>query len=381
MKTWGLKRIVLGVAALVAALMAVAVFVWRDDILESFLDPKAPYQTYTPPRAPDYNLKKAWAVLPSDPAQASPNDPPADVFFVHPTTFDGGDNWNSPIQQNESDELLNRVMLPNYAGPFEKVGRVFAPHYRQAALYAFLTLHDDARDARTFAYGDVANAFRFYLQHFNQGRPIILVGVEQGGTLTARLARDAVAADPQLKSRLVAVYLIDTIVPRDAFGPNAALPGCTRRDEAHCVVAWDQAFVDDPSSAKRILERALVWDDQGALVSLGARAALCVNPLTGSETGALAPARLNLGAANATGLEWGVEPAFMPHQVNARCVDGVLHVSRPKSNSLRPSGSWADRKKAPAYNLFYADLQADAKAREAALAQAAGAPAVAPNPQ
>ena len=285
MKTWSLKRVVLVVGAVVAALMAVAVFVWRDDILESFLDPKVPYQTYTPPRPPDYNLKRAWALLPPDPTQTSANDPPADVFFVHPTTFDGGDNWNSPIQQNDSDALLNRVMLPNYAGPFEKVGRVFAPHYRQAALYAFLTLRDDARDARIFAYGDVAQAFKFYLQHFNQGRPIILVGVEQGGALTARLARDAIAADPQLKSRLVAVYLIDTVVPRDAFAPNAPLPGCTRRDEAHCVVAWDQAFVDDPASAKRILGRALVWDDQGALVTLGERPALCVNPLTGSETG------------------------------------------------------------------------------------------------
>ncbi|HWE46193.1 MAG TPA: DUF3089 domain-containing protein [Caulobacteraceae bacterium] len=366
MKTWGLKRIVLAAVALVAALMAIAVFVWRDDILESFLDPKVPYQTYAPPRPPDYSRKSDWALIPQNPAQITANDPPADVFFVHPTTFDGGDNWNSPIQQNESDELLNRVMLPNYAGPFEKVGRMFAPHYRQAALYAFLTLHDDARDARTFAYGDVAAAFKYYLQHFNQDRPIILVGVEQGGTLVARLARET-AADPQLRARLVAVYLIDTVVPRDAFAPTSVLPGCTRRDESTCVVAWDQIFGDDPDAAKRLLGRALVWDDQGALVTLGARAALCVNPLTGSESGALAPARENLGAANATGLEWGVEPAFLPHQVNARCVDGVLHVSRPRSPSLRPSGSWADRKKAPDYNLFYADLQADAKARLAAL--------------
>jgi Protein of unknown function (DUF3089) len=372
MKGWGLKRIVLAAVALVAALMAVAVFVWRDDILESFLDPKVPYQTYTPPRAPDYARKSDWALIPQTPMQVVASDPAADVFFVHPTTFDGGDNWNSPIQQNDSDDLLNRVMLPNYAGPFQKVGRVFAPHYRQAALYSFLTLHDDARDARTFAYGDVDQAFKFYLQHFNQGRPIILVGVEQGGTLVARLAREA-AADPQLRARLVAVYLIDTLAPRDAFSPASTLPGCTSRDQAHCVVAFNQIFGDDPDAAKHLLGRALVWDDQGTLVALGARQALCVNPLTGAEGGALAPARTNLGAANATGLEWGVEPAFLPHQVNARCVDGVLHVSRPKSPSLRPSGSWADRKKAPDYNLFYADLQADAKAREAALAQDAAA--------
>ena len=46
---------------------------------------------------------------------------------------------------------------------------------------------------------------------------------------------------------------------------------------------------------------------------------------------------------------------------------GCFTISRPKSAMLKPSGSWADRQKAPAYNLFYADLEADAKARMAAL--------------
>jgi hypothetical protein len=366
MKVWGLKRILFGAAVLLLALMAVAVFVWRDDILESYLDPKIPYQTYAPPKPPDFSKRKAWAVLPTDPTKPTANDPPVDVFFVHPTTFDGGDNWNAPIQNDDADRLLHRVMLPNYAGPFERVGRVFAPHYRQAALYTYLTMRDDARDARVFAYGDVLAAFKFYLEHFNRDRPLILVGVEQGGSLAARLAHDVIATDPKLRARIVGVYLIETVVPHDAFWQGAPLPGCMRRDQPGCVVAYASAYVDDPGGARRILDRALVWDESGTLVTLGGRVALCVNPLTGSETGALAPARLNLGAANATGLEWGARPAFAPRQVSARCVDGVLHVSRPRSPMLRASGSWADRKKAPAYNFFYADLEADAKARTTA---------------
>jgi hypothetical protein len=79
-----------------------------------------------------------------------------------------------------------------------------------------------------------------------------------------------------------------------------------------------------------------------------------------------APARLHQGAANATGLEWGARPAFLARQVAARCEGGVLHVTRPKSSSLRQTGSWADRRKAPGFNLFYADLETDAKARLAA---------------
>src|SRR5204863_308586 len=79
------------------------------------------------------------------------------------------------------------VMAPNYIGPFVSVGRVFAPKYRQASLYTQLTLRDDAREARQFAYGDVREAFRSYLNHDNGGRPFLIVGVEQGGTLALRL--------------------------------------------------------------------------------------------------------------------------------------------------------------------------------------------------
>ena len=56
----------------------------------------------------------------------------------------------------------------------------------------------------------------------------------------------------------------------------------------------------------------------------------------------------------------------MARQVSARCEGGVLRVSRPKSASLRPTGSWADRRKAAGFNLFYADEEADAKQRLAA---------------
>ena len=85
-------------------------------------------------------------------------------------------------------------MAPNYVGPFVSIGRVFAPRYRQASLYTLMTLRDDAREARRFAYGDVAQAFRYYVAHYNQGRPFVIVGVEQGGTLATRLIAEEVAA-------------------------------------------------------------------------------------------------------------------------------------------------------------------------------------------
>lgn len=360
----GFRRWIFAGAALFLALLLAAAFYWRYDILRTTLDPKVPFQTYEPPPAPDYAKPTAWALRPSS---ASTAKAPVDVFFVHPTSYDGGRDWNAPYDQPKAARDLARVMLPNYAAPFARVGRIFAPHYRQASLYTFLTLRDDARDARRFAYDDVRRAFRRYLEHDNRGRPIILVGVEQGGILAARLLSEEIASDPALRDRLVGAYLIETVVPADEYGPGAPVPACAGRDQAGCVVAWASLLDGDFQRAQELTGRSLVWKGADELATLDGRPPLCVNPLLGARDEIRAPARLNLGAANATGLEWGSRPALLKRQVWAQCEDGLLHTGRPKSTSLRDSGSWTDRRKVDGFNLFWADIEADAQARAAAL--------------
>lgn len=354
-RTRWLAWIVLGVSLV---LLAGLVAFWGD-LRRTALDPKVPFQTYRPPPAPDYATPSAWALMPTTPGGPTADEPAVDVFFVSPTTYEGGRDWNAPIDDADADRDFRERMAPNYAGPFVRVGRIFAPRYRQASLYTLLTLREDAREARKFAYGDVAAAFREYLARYNMGRPFLIVGVEQGGLLATRLLAEEVAAKPSVHSRLVAAYLIETVVPADA----PPLPPCVSPAQAGCLAAW--ASVADPEFAQApvLLDRALVWGPGGELVNLGDRPSLCFNPILGATTNQPAPARLHLGAANATGLEWGARPAFLARQVAARCEGGVLKVSHPKSASLKPSGAWADRRKVPGYNLFYADLERDARGR------------------
>jgi hypothetical protein len=374
----GFKRWIFAGAVLLLALILAPVFVWRYDILSNALDPKVPFLTYHPPPAPDYGKAASWALLPRSPESAPPADRPVDVFFVHPTTFDGGRDWNGDIDQPKAQRFLSRVVIPNYAGPFDRVGRVFAPRYRQASLYTYLTLRDDAREARRFAYGDVLQAFRAYLVRYGHDRPFVIVGVEQGGSLAARLLREEIVTRPELKRRLVAAYLIETAAPVDEYAPDAPLPACERKAEAGCVAAWISAPEGDFQRVQELIGRSLVWDRSDQLVNLEGRTPLCFNPLLGAVSPERAPARLNLGAANATGLDWGARPAFLQRQVSARCENGVLRTSKPKSSALRDSGSWADRRKVDAYNLFYADLEADALARAGAMI---GKPLAAAPPQ
>ena len=337
-------------------LLVVAVGVWRGDILRAALDPQVPFQTYEPPAAPDYARPDNWALLDA----RAPGAGPAAVFFVHSTTYDGGREWNGPIDDREADAYLKRVVIPNYAGPFERSGAVSAPRYRQASLYTRLTLRADARDARAFVYRDIAAAFDAFVIAHPTG-PIVLAGVEQGGELIDRLVRERIAPDSALRRRLVAAYLMDTIVAVDSLSP--AVPGCGSRRQVGCVVGFSQVGDDDNGAAARRLRRALVWNGKGRLVELNGRAALCVNPVTGRPSDELVSARRHLGAANATGLEWGVRPAFLDRQVTTQCRDGLLRHSFPKSEAFKEVGDWADRRKARQYNLFYADIEADVQVR------------------
>lgn len=332
-------------------ILVAAVAVWRGDILKAGLDPQVPFQTYDPPPAPNYEQASAWALLDA----RAPGAGAAHVFFVHSTTYEGGKNWNGPIDDRTAADDLRRGVLPNYAGPFARAGDVSAPRYRQASLYTRLTLREDAREARAFAFQDVDAAFSAWLLSHPTG-PIILVGVEQGADLVDRLLHDRVAHQPDLKQRLVAAYLMEGMIPAERFRD---IPLCQSRDQVGCVLAWRSVEQGDETESSRLLRRVLVWDERGALVSAEGALTACVNPVTGSEKQPVSAMRDSRGATNATNLEWGARPAFQSRIVAAECRDGILWRSPLRSESFRPQGSWADRRKIPQFNLFYADVEAD----------------------
>jgi len=237
----------------VVLVLATAVAVWRGDILRAGLDPQVPFQTYTPPPPPDYGDPTAWALRDA----RGPDSGPAAIFFVHSTTYDGGREWNGPIGDPAAEAWLKRVVLPNYAGPFARAGAISAPRYRQGSLYTRLTLRDDAREARAFAWRDIDAAFDAWIARHRDG-PIVLAGVEQGGDLIERLVRERVAGDPALRARLVAVYLMDVVVAADGLSPQ--VPACDSRARTGCIVAWSPVSEGNDGAGRRRLRRALVWD-------------------------------------------------------------------------------------------------------------------------
>ncbi len=351
-------RWIVGLAAGLIGISTFAYAYWHDDIIKASLDPGQPFQTYTPPPAPDYAHPSAWYLHPG-PVRGTVS---ADIFFVHSTSFYGGKDWLGRIDDSVASRRVINSSLPNFAGPFASLGRVFAPRYRQASLYAYrLTQREDAQEARAFAYGDVQKAFQTFLDHDSRSGPIIIAGVGQGAQLVERVVREVIT-NPAIRNRIVAVYLMEELTPEAAFPPNGPLPVCARRHQARCVVAW-YSLDSNRDLAERIRSRTLVWDNESSFTRLADSKTICVNPLTGGHDENLGDVAANLGATNATGQTFSGHPTLYPHQVEAQCEDGMLRVSTPENPTLRQTGDWADRLRAPAFNLFYADIEADARTR------------------
>jgi hypothetical protein len=355
------RRLSLLIGVFVGGFLALAFFYLQNDIHRNYLDPKIPFQIYHPPQAPDYTRADGWYLNPGL-ARYYADPRKVDVFFVHGTSYNGGDQWLGSTTSNAISAEIQRIQLPNYAGPFAIMGNVYAPKYRQGSLFTQLTLKEDSREARQFAYRDVNAAFAEFLKVRQGGRGFVIVGLEQGGVLASRLIRDVVANDPNLKSQLVAAYFLETLVPESQFGTASPTPVCLSRKQFGCVVSYVSINSGRPDVALQVLQKAVYW--QGEIMQpMGSQKGVCVNPLSGIASNDEVDTRHSLGATNATGLEWGTEPALSVRKVSAHCLGGLLFVDKPRSPAFKDDGTWEDQRKVNSYNLFYGDLQADIQTR------------------
>lgn len=338
--------------------------VFQDGIVRFFSTPRAPFQTVTPPPAPDYADASAWLLRPEASEMRA-----ADVFYVHSTSYYRHKRWNAPIAHEDADRVRRMVAAPNEAGPFAATGAVYAPRYREATLYSLFTHKYDGLAARELAYQDVRRAFEAFLAGRDARRPLFIVGYGQGGLHALGLLGDYFQGDfNPLRRRLVAAYVIGASTPAAYLeGLRPALPVCTGEEDVRCVVSYVDFEKRFDEEMARIRNRSLVWARPGELESIRSDRLVCVNPLSWRSGDGYQPAERNIGAASATGIARGAQPAPIAKAVGAGCDRGILVVDTPKRPFLR-RGDWFGAKwKAQPFNLFYFDLATNAEKRLGAL--------------
>ncbi len=349
----------------VLALAAIIAYFYRDDIFQSLQDPGVPFQTYEKPPAPDYTLESSWLSRPDLTEDSFLAKAPGDAFIVVPGVYRGGKHWVLPVDEDRRRDRLQNIVRPNYVAPYAFAGRAFAPYYRHAAIYSYMTNREDARRAREFAYQDVRRAFEQFLKDSPPERPIILAGHGQGADHISRLLQDYFQGD--LKKRLAVAYVIDHPLPQALFGgPLSGLPPCESAADFGCIVAYGSFMPSDKRNAERFSTRALAYNGREYMAINGAKT-LCMNPLLWSRSEDYAVSRLHKGGMAAEGLEPDRLPPPLPKQTGAQCEDGLLLVDKPRSRSLRrPWGIGARFWTLPS-NLFFEDLRLNARARTDAL--------------
>ncbi len=203
-----------------------------------------PFSEEKPGAIPDYSLTSSWSALPfqEDFADEIPRGETwvsdalktVDVFFVYPTIYNKGKQWTADIEDEKLNKKIDKSAIRFQASPFNRDARVYAPRYRQAILHSFIDDTGNGKQALDFAYQDVKNAFDYYLENYNDGRPIILASHSQG-TYHARRLLDEYFDDPLKKQQLVCAYLVGFSVEEENL---QHIPICEAKDDLHCYVTW-----------------------------------------------------------------------------------------------------------------------------------------------
>jgi len=206
-----------------------------------------------------------------EPFKADPKAP-IDCFYVYPTVS------NDPgvvSDMNAGPEELNVVKAQ--LARFGSKCRIYAPLYRQFTLTALRAgqrgapmpgANDPA--TRAVGYGDVLDAWNYYLANENHGRGVVLIGHSQGSGVLTQLISKEIDGKPE-QAKIVSAILMGTRLPIDKgkdTGLFKSIPLCKSASQTGCVIAYASFRDTIPPPANSLFGKA----------PTDAQIAACANP-------------------------------------------------------------------------------------------------------
>jgi hypothetical protein len=160
---------------------------------------------------------------------------------------------------------------------------------------------------RALVYNDVVDAWKYYLEHDNQGRGVVLIGHSQGAGVLTQLIRNEIDGKP-VQERIVSALLLGTNLPvpkgKDVGGAFKNMPLCHSANQTGCVIAYASFRSNVPPPANSRFGKI-----QGSDM-----VAACTNPAAlGGGSGEL-HAYLNSGGLNIAAFAAEPRPWVTPAQ-------------------------------------------------------------------
>ena len=163
---------------------------------------------------------------------------PIDCFYVYPTVSTDA-TPNSDMNAGPEEKGVVRVQLARFGSEC----RIYAPLYRQVTLTALRAAISGKPMSvdRALGYNDVVDAWKYYLEHDNQGRGVVLIGHSQGSGVLTQLIRNEIDGKPT-QERIVSALLLGTSLPvpkgKDVGGAFKNMPLCHSANQTGCVIAY-----------------------------------------------------------------------------------------------------------------------------------------------
>ena len=208
----------------------------------------------------DYSAEENWAYY------ALGEDKAADLFLICPTV-DTQDEFNMSLEDSKTKESFVGA-LNMERGIYEDSARMFAPYYRQGAMKIYSLEADEREQYLQLAYQDVSDAFAWYLENENEGRPIILAGFSQGADMCYRLLQEYFG-DEALYKQLVAVYAIGWPCTQEMTKQYPQIKAAGSEDDIGVVISFDceapeveETFIN-PIGQKALSINPLNWRTDG----------------------------------------------------------------------------------------------------------------------
>lgn len=274
------------------------------------------------------------------------DDKDVDLFLVCPTV----DTLDEEFMSLENDVMKGYFAgaLEMERGIYEESTRMYAPYYRQIAMNGYEQDLTERERRLAVAYKDVSDAFAYYLENENNGRPIILAGFSQGSDMVYRLMEEYFGSE-EMQQKLVAAYAIGWACTEDMVKEYPQIRPAQSADDLGVVISFD-------CEAPEVTE---------TIVNPAGRKAYSINPLNWKTDSTPADKSLNIGSRfmkSSGKIKSETEQlcgCYIDEERGALKVTDVTPAEYPAVISFLPEGAYHIYD----YQFFFMNLQENVKHR------------------